>query len=195
VRGLYNLYVVDPSEQQIRAYPPAGDGSGFPAKSSAWLATARAIDQMTSLYIDGDIYITENGVVDRYTSGKSDAWEPGKPGDELLRPTSSEVLVAGSGERNDGRIYTFDRSNARLLAYDKRTGDFVGQYRLQDGDGWSDMRGMYVIPGVEDQPDRIVWLSKDAVNQAVLAAAPESDGASPAPSASASGSASSAPSP
>ena len=60
-QDLYNLYVVDPSEQQIRAYPPPADGSGFPAKSSAWLATARAVDKMTSLYIDGDIYITENG--------------------------------------------------------------------------------------------------------------------------------------
>ena len=85
VRGLYNLYVLDPSEQQIRAYPPAGDGSGFPTKGSGWLATARAIDQMTSLSIDGDIYITENGQLDRYTSSKSDAWDPGKPGDELLR--------------------------------------------------------------------------------------------------------------
>ena len=65
-RGLYNLYVIDPSEQQIRHYPPASDGGGFPAKSSAWLATARAVDKMTSLYIDGDMYITENGVLDRY---------------------------------------------------------------------------------------------------------------------------------
>jgi hypothetical protein len=194
-RGLYNLYVVDPSEQQIRAYPPASDGSGFPAKSSAWLSTARAIDQMTSLYIDGDIYVTENGILDRYTSGKSDAWEPGKPGDELLRPTSSEVLVAGAGDRNAGRVYTFDRSNARLLAYDKRTGDFLNQYRLKDDDGWADLRSMYIVPGVEDQPDRLVWLSKDGVNQAVLEAAPETDGASPAPSASASGSASTAPTP
>ena len=31
-RGLYNLYVVDPSEQQILAYSPAADGGGFPAK-------------------------------------------------------------------------------------------------------------------------------------------------------------------
>lgn len=187
-RGLYNLYVADPSEQQIRAYPPSADGNGFPAKSSAWLATARAIDQMTSLYIDGDIYITENGVLDRYTSGKSDAWEAGSPGDELLRPTVSEVLVAGSGDRNDGRVYTFDRSNDRLLAYEKRSGDFLAQYRLQDDDGWADLRGMYVIAGVEDQPDRLIWLSKDSVNQAVLQAAPETDGASPSPSAGGSGS-------
>ena len=30
-QGLYNLYVVDPSEQKILAYTPAADGSGFPA--------------------------------------------------------------------------------------------------------------------------------------------------------------------
>ena len=46
-RGLYNLYVVDPSEQQIRAYSPAADGSGFPAASTAWLATARPVDGMS----------------------------------------------------------------------------------------------------------------------------------------------------
>ena len=40
-RGLYNLYVVDPSEQQIRAYSPAADGSGFPDNPTPWLATAR----------------------------------------------------------------------------------------------------------------------------------------------------------
>ena len=181
-RGLYNLYVVDPSEQQIRHYPPANDGGGFPAKSSAWLATARSVDKMTSLYIDGDIYITENGVLDRYTSGKSDAWEPGVPGDQLLRPTSNEVLVTGAGGRNEGRVYTYDRTNARLLAYDKRSGDFVAQYRLAEGDGWADLRSLYVIPGVEEAPDTVVWLSASAVNQAVLEAVPTDDGASPAPS-------------
>ncbi len=31
--GLYNLYVVDPSEKQIKAYSPARDGSGFPAQA------------------------------------------------------------------------------------------------------------------------------------------------------------------
>ncbi|HEY7703143.1 MAG TPA: hypothetical protein VIB02_12590 [Candidatus Limnocylindrales bacterium] len=192
-RGLYNLYVVDPSEQQIRAYPPASDGGGFPAKSSAWLSTARSVDQMTALYIDGDIYITENGVLDRYTSGKSDAWQPGSPGDELLRPTSSEVLVAGAGERNKGNVYTFDRSNDRVLAFEKSSGKFVAQYRLADSDGWADLRSMYVVPGVEDQADRLVWLSKDAVNQVVLEAAPETDGASPSPGTSGSPSASASP--
>ena len=42
-RGLYNLYVIDPSEQQILRYSPAADGSGFPAQAPAWLATARDV--------------------------------------------------------------------------------------------------------------------------------------------------------
>ena len=185
-QNLYNLYVVDPSEQQIRAYPPASDGGGFPAKSSAWLATARDVAKMSSLYIDGDIYITENGVLDRYTSGKSDGWDVGAPGDELLRPTSAAQIVAGSGGRNDGRIYTYDKPNARILAYDKRSGDFAGQYRLAEGDGWKDLRAMYVIPGVEDAPDTLIWLSNDTVHQTVLQAVPEPDpSASPSPGASA----------
>jgi hypothetical protein len=192
-RGLYNLYVIDPSEQQIRAYPPANDGGGFPAKSSAWLATARDVDKMTSMYIDGDIYITENGVLDRYTSGKSDAWEPGAPGDDLLRPSSDMTILTGSGGRNDGRIYAYDKANARVLAYDKRSGDYAGQFRLAEGDGWKDLRAMYVIEGVEEQPDTLVWLSSDAVNQAVLQPAPGSPGASAAPSGSPSAGASGSP--
>ena len=32
--GLYNLYVIDPSEQQILRYSPAQDGSGYPANAS-----------------------------------------------------------------------------------------------------------------------------------------------------------------
>ena len=93
---------------------------------------------------------------------------PGKPGDELLRPTTSQVLVAGSNDpasRNQGKVYTFDRSNDRVLAYDKRSGDFIAQYRLKDSDAWGDLRAMYIIPGVGGQPDKLVWLSKDGVNE------------------------------
>ena len=194
-QNLYNLYVVDPSEQQIRAYPPASDGGGFPAKSSAWLATARDVAKMTSLYIDGDMYITENGVLDRYTSGKSDGWEAGAPGDDLLRPTAAVQLVAGAGGRNEGRVYAYDKKNARILAYDKRTGDYAGQYRLAEGDGWADIRSMYVVAGVEDAPDTLVWLSGNSVNQAVLQAVPEPEVPAGSAVPGASGSPSTAPSP
>jgi hypothetical protein len=60
-RGLYNLYIVDPSEQQIRAYSPAADGSGFPAKPTAWLATARDVSKLTSTFVDGARRIVDVG--------------------------------------------------------------------------------------------------------------------------------------
>jgi hypothetical protein len=196
-RGLYSLYVVDPSEQQIRAYAAAADGGGFPARSSGWLATARDVDKMTSLFIDGDIFITEDGVLERFTSGKTDAWEPGSAGDELLRDAPTFSLVAGFGKQRDGTVFAYDQPNARLMAYDKAAGDYLGQYRLSgDANGWQGLRGLYVLPGTEDVPPTVIWLSRSAVLQTILVAAPDDEGASPAPSASArpSGAASARPS-
>lgn len=184
-RGLYNLYVIDPSEQQIRAYPPASDGSGFPAKASGWLATARAVDQMRSMYIDGDIFIVEGGLLERFTSGRSDGWVVGDPKDQLLRPTTTLELVTGAGERRTGTVYAFDRRNARILAFQKDGGGYIAQYRLANGaTDWEDLRGMYVIPGVEDVPATLVWLAEGAIHQASLLAVPD-DGSAPsaAPSA------------
>ena len=203
-RALYNLYVVDPSEQQIRAYFPAGDGNGFPRGSTTWLATARAVDTITSIYLDGDMYVAEGGVLERLTSGKAGDWTAGAPNDTLLRKTPSATLVAGAGERYQGRVYTFDPANQRILAYDKGKGTFIEQYRLAGGsDAWKDLRGLYVVAGVEDQPATLIWLSASGVHQATLTPSetpaepgasgspgPSGAGATGAPSGSASASAS-----
>ena len=178
-RGLYNLYAVDPSAQQILAYPPSSDGGGFPSKPSKWLATARSVDKMTSIYIDGDMYVTEGGVLERFTSGKTSDWNAASPGDAILRPAPASTIVAGAGERYKGRVYTYDPESARVIAHEKQDGRFVGQYRLADDPGWAIVRGMYVIAGVEEAPATLVWLSVDGVHQAVLVAAPEPDGPSP----------------
>ncbi len=191
-RGLYNLYVVDPSEQQIRTYPPSGDGAGFPARFSPWLNTARPVDDVTSLYIDGDLYVAQGGVLDRYTQGQSGDWKPAPPGDSLLRPELATSVVVGAGERRKGRVYAYDADNARVLAWSQADGSYVAQYRLAEGEGWKDLRGMYVIPGVEEAPATLVWLSADGVHQAVLTQAEETPAA---PGASASPGASGAPSP
>ena len=189
-RGLFNLYVVDPSEQQIRHYPPANDGSGFPTKASGWLATARDVAKMTAMYIDGDIFVVEGGVLERFSSGKSDGWEPGDLPDTLLRPSVVATLVAGQGERREGTVFTYDQEHARLIEYDKAGGDYLRQYRLAGGDeGWKDLRGMYVLPGVEEGPPTVVWASGTALHQALLepVAVGPSPSASPGPGSSASG--------
>jgi hypothetical protein len=183
--GLYNLYVVDPSEQQIRTYPPAQDGGGFPARYSPWLDAARPVDTVTSMYIDGDLYLATAGAVERYTSGQNVDWRPKAPGDSILRSEPSITIIAGAGEKNKGRIYAYDPTNERVLAWEEADGAFVGQYRAADGEAWKDLRAMYVIPGVEEAPATLVWLSASGVHQSVLAAAeeasPEASG-SPGPS-------------
>ncbi len=168
-RGLANLYVVDPSEEQIRVYFAALDGSGYPAKATGWLATARDVSQMNSMYIDGDMFVVEGGVLERFASGKSDGWEPGELPDALLREQPDASLVTGQGERREGTVFTYDQEHARLVEYEKASGNYLRQYRLAAGaEGWGDVRGMYVLPGVEDGPPAVYWVSPTSFNKAFL---------------------------
>jgi len=175
--GLYNLYVVDPSEKQILAYSPARDGSGFPAKPTKWLAdpAARRTESMVSLHIDGDLFAVEAGSLIRFSSGKSDGWEPQAPGDTLLRNAPRYTLIGGGGERRTGELFAYDRANARVIAAHKLDGKFVAQYRLAGGAaGWEDMRGFYIVPAAgPETPPTIVWITRDSVHQAVLEAVPD----------------------
>jgi hypothetical protein len=108
-------------------------------------------------------------VLERFTSGKSDGWEPKDLPDGLLREQPSAVLVAGQGDRREGTVFTYDRANTRLIEYSKASGDYLKQYRLAgDTDGWGDIRGMYVVPGIEEGPPRVFWASATAFHQAFL---------------------------
>ena len=173
-RGLYNLYVVDPSEQQVQAYSPAADGGGFPAAPTSWLATARDVSGMTSIYVDGDLFATDGGTLVRFVSGKNDGWDASAPVDTLLRPAPTYSIVAGGTARRTGDLYAFDRPNARIVAVDKTDGTYHAQYRLAGGvEDWSDLRAMFIIPGIEDGPATVIWLSRDGIHQAILEAVPD----------------------
>jgi hypothetical protein len=186
-RGLYNLYVIDPSEQQIRAYSPAFDGSGFPAASTGWLATARPIEGMTALYIDGDLFVTEDGTLERFTSGKDNGWKADAPDDSLLRPTPKYNLVVGGTDSRTGVVYAYDKPSGRVIAIDKANGDYKGQYRPAGNvPDWADIRAIAVTPGVDDGPATLMWLSKDGVHQSLLEAVADVAPVAPEPSASAS---------
>lgn len=178
--GLYNLYVIDPSEQQILAYAPAADGSGFPAAPSGRLATNRPVDAMKSLLIDGDIFVVENGKIERFVSGKTDGWDAGLPGDDLLRKAPAYEMIASGTDRRTGAIYGWDPTNKRIVAFDKADGKFRIQYRVVgNGPAWADIRGMYVVPGATDLPDTLVWISQNAIHQVVLEAVVPAPAASP----------------
>jgi hypothetical protein len=167
--GLYNFYVVDPSEQEILAYTPAADGNGFPAPPSKRLTAPRPVDGVTSLYIDGDIWIADSGAILRVVGGVTEGWSAEAPPDTLLRDAPRYTVVMSGSERRTGRVYGFDPANERVVAFFKASGEYVEQYRLVGGaDDWADVRGWYVEPGIADAPDTIVWITSQAIRQAVL---------------------------
>lgn len=169
--GLYNLYVIDPSAQQILAYPPAADGSGFPGAPSKRLAAARPVDTMTCLYIDGDIWVAEGGAIVRFVSGRSEGWEAAPPEDAALRPAPAYRLITSGTGRREGRLYGWDPANRRVVGLVKSSGAFAEQYRLAGTDpGWSDIRGWYVEPGIADAPDILVWATATGLYRTVLEA-------------------------
>lgn len=188
--GLYNLYIVDPSEQEILAYAPSLDGSGFPAAPSKRLTTPRAVDGVTSLFIDGDIWIADSGAILRVVSGTSDGWSSSALPDGKLRPAPKFTAVISGTERRTGRIYGYDGPNARLVAFAKAKGGYLEQYRLALGSkAWDEVRGWYVEPGIADAADAVVWISATGLHRAVL----ESTTSAPGPSGSPEGSGSPAP--
>ena len=169
-QGLYNFYVIDPSGQQIQGYSPSADGSGFPRSPSGRLATARSVAEMSSLYIDGDIFVCDAGDIVRFSSGNSEGWAATDPGDTLLREEPVYTHITSASERRTGIMYAFDSANARVVAVDKADGTFREQYRLiTDSPGWTALRGMYVVEP-EDGPPVLFWIGKSAVHRTVLEA-------------------------
>lgn len=180
--NLYNLYVVDPSAQQMLRFSPAADGSGFPAQPTKWLSADRDVSGITSLYIDGDIWLADAGTLLRVVEGNSAGWEATAPEDDILRSAPTYRLVTSGSERRVGTLYGFDAINRRVVAVTKINGNYLEQYRLTGGDpGWADLRGWYVDPGLEGESDTLVWISRTAVHRAVLQAATGTPGSSAAP--------------
>jgi hypothetical protein len=179
--GLYNLYVVDPSEKQIERYSPAADGSGFPAAPSGYLQTAQALDGVVQLYIDGDIFLVDSGSVVRYVSGTSRDWKMGGPGDTILRPDPRYEAMASSSDSRQGALYAWDAANDRVVAYEKASARFLGQYRLSGGStAWSDVRAMLVDVPADGSAPRLWWIDGSRLMSALLAPASgsSSDGTS-----------------
>ena len=196
--GLYNLYVVDPSAKQILAYSPAADGGGFPAAASHWLAAPQDVATVDSMLIDGDIYLSRSGSIARFIKGGNASWKPADPGDSLLRaaPVYSLLATGAIGENKDkGPIYGYDRPNGRVIALAKDGGAIVGQYRLTGSDpAWNDLRGMYVVAGLGDEPATLVWIDKNRLMSSILEAV-QTPTASPPPSSQASPSVKPSPTP
>ena len=186
--GLYNLYVVDPSEQQILVYYPASDGAGFPADAIDRLAVARDVSKVDSMYIDSDIFITDDGTIVRFVDGRAEGWETDPLPDELLRAQPHYSLIASASDKRTGVLYAYDKENARVVAIDKAKGTYLEQYRLAGkAPGWEDIKGMYVVLAGEDAPATLVYANDQGIYSSILEAVPDDATTTPSPSPSGSG--------
>ena len=192
---LNNIYLVDPSEQMVWAYAPTGDGSRYP-RADDWLKVPRDVAGVSDLAIDGDLFLADGGIVVRFTSGAETEWQAEAPGDELLRDAPTYRLIATGSDRREGALYGFDAANDRVIALVKSDGAYVEQYRTIDGGpSFADLRGMYVLPGIEDGPATLFWIDGAALHETILEEGLIRPDGSASPSPSPSGAASPAASP
>jgi len=168
--GLYRLYVADPSARQILRYQPAPDGTGYPATPTAYLINPLSLGTMTSIAIDGDVYMTIDGALRRYSGGAPDDWSPAAIGDELLRPTITPTLVMSAGASRTGVIYVWDSSAKRVIAYSKAaSGAMLAQYVISDQDApLGEVLGGYILPASDGGAPTFVWAEAGRVRSAVL---------------------------
>jgi hypothetical protein len=172
--AFYKLYIVDPSAKNILVLSPANDGSGYPVPPIDRLPTDRPVDGITDLLLDGDIFVAEDGKVARVIPAAG--WTAQEPRDTQVRPDPKYVILSSpdrpdrTSSKRNGLLYAFDRTNHRIVAFNKADGRFTAQYVLADGDpGWSGLQDMVVLPGADDQaPATVWWISGTGLHSAVL---------------------------
>jgi hypothetical protein len=181
--GLYFLYVIDPSSKQVLRYPPAADGSGYPAAPSDYLAAPTDVAAFRQVFIDGDVYLLGSDAVVRYQQGRIDSFQLALPPDaDDLRKGHDYRLMAASVVHSEGRIWLWDAEHARVLEFSKTTSEYVAQYRAAPGSTPLDgLREMYVVEG-EGLPSVLVWTDgRQLLTTSLAEAAGPGGSPSPAP--------------
>ena len=151
--ALYKLYIVDPSEQNIRVVSPVDDGSGYRGEADDRLPTDRPVDGITDLLLDGDIFVAENGGVARVIPASG--WSVSEPKDTQVRPEPELRAPVVSGpsrrliEQARGpavRLRPHEPPDRRVQQGRRKVRGAVPAGRRRSGAG-SDLRDMVVLPG------------------------------------------------
>jgi hypothetical protein len=183
--GLYFLYVIDPSSKQVLRFPPAADGSGYPAAPSGYLAAPTEVDAFRQIFIDGDVYLLGSDGVVRFQQGLINSFRLAAPPDaDDLRLGHDYRYMAASPVSGEGRLWLWDADHARVLAFAKTTGEYLEQYVAATGTATLDgLRGMFVVEGAGAAPV-LYWTDGTRLLSTRLAS-PGTPDATPSPAATA----------
>ena len=204
----YNLYVPDPTQQQILRYPPTGDGGGFSPPTDFFLAPNADVANFLGISVDGNIYaLTTDTVINNHLGSVLQGWTLAVPPDDGdLRVGHAYALFDGTGAPGSGRLYVWDKTYGRLLVFNKSDGSYVDQWLPAPGSpDMTDLRGMYVVeptvaPGATATPSpagsvspsgsatpsggapTVYWVTGNALMSAQLVDAPVAPAPTPTPS-------------
>ncbi len=204
---LYNLYVIDPTSNQILKYSLQAAGGGFSPPVSYLSTSTEAVDSFLALQVDGDIYaLTSSNVVKHYNGQLLGFKLQTPPDDGDLRPGHDYRLIAGTGDHvSGGQLYVYDAKWNRILVFDKKTGDYLEQWlSTSSSPPMANAQGMVLLPGTippsglaptngpvatpspgashAGTPTVLYWVSPTGVERTTFVDAPNDSGASPAPS-------------
>jgi len=184
--GLYSLYVVVPSAGQVLKYPARNDGSGYYAMDHTpyLLGESLSVSQVDDMYIDGSLYLLDNGTAKRYDSGQAiRGWTADPVGDNVVRPapTFYTKISADNSIKDQGNLYAYDNANRRIVSFTKSNGKYVQQFILPSTSPYfSALKGMFIRTGPNGTNPTIFWIESGNIMSAPLGTAPL---ASPSPTA------------
>ncbi|MFI5043031.1 MAG: hypothetical protein ACHQNA_14500, partial [Acidimicrobiales bacterium] len=165
-------------------YSPSADGSGY-TTSTDYLAAPTDLSGVRAMRIvDGTIFTLASDGVTRYFSGQASSFALKVPPDQVdVRPGHDYRLVDSSGEPPSDRLWLWDASHDRIVAFSRSDGSYVGQYIVQAGDvGYVDLTGMAVVQAGANQPPVLIWVTGGSLMASPLQAV-SGPGVSPSPSA------------
>jgi hypothetical protein len=184
--GLYTLYVVVPSASQVLKYPASSDGSGYYAQArSSYLVADQDVTQVDDMYIDGSLYLLDNGVVERFDSGQAiRGWTADPPGDTIIRPNAPfyTAIAADNPIADQGNLYAYDGLGRRVVSFTKSNGTYVQEYILPPNSPYfSALKEMFIQTGLNGSNPTLFWIESGNLLRAPLTQ-PSAAGASPSPS-------------
>ena len=149
--NLYNLYIIDPSENNILRYASELGGSGF-SDVSDYLATDNEdVPGFQDMFVDSSLFTLTSDNMTRHYGGRVQDFELATPpDDDDMRPGHDYRFVA---EYND-RFYVYDATWSRVLVFARATGDYVEQWQTVGRvPPMADLKGMYLDrPEPQGQP-------------------------------------------
>jgi hypothetical protein len=145
--AFYNnsLYLIDKQSGQIYKFKKNGDSFGA---RTAWLKEKINLSDITSMDIDGSIYIlTGNGELSKFTKGKKENFLL----NSAIPPLAKTAKLFISKDRD--YIYILEGVNKRVVVYSKQ-GGFLLQYQI---DGLNNIKDFAI-----DEKKKIIYLLNNA---------------------------------